>query len=458
MAEEIVQQETETKPIYTGSRGVAIKLLNRIERSDAYMDKLLDMELKTDELSNVDKNLLAELVHGVMRWQGRLDYLLNSFTHGNFSKTEVNLKNTLRIALYQLMFLTRMPHYAAVNEAVEFIKRLRGDKTANFVNAVLRNIIRNMNDIQYPNKNDHAVHYLSVYYSHPQWMVKRWKARFDFAEMEKFLSANNEIPPLTLCINKLKTTPSEFLAMLDKEEIPYEGSQFIDFFIRVKTLTGIAQMDIFRQGYFSIQDESQALPVLLLNPQPGERMIDMCAAPGGKTMLSAQLMKNSGEILAVDKFDHKLSLLKNAADRLGITNITLLTADASQLETEPAMKVLLDAPCSGFGTLRKKPDIKWKREIEDIIALAKLQEQLLERAATLVLPGGILVYSTCTTEPEENELLIKKFLERHQEFKLDDASKFVNKNLVNPDGFVMTYPHRHHIDGGFAARLIKQQQ
>ncbi len=454
MAEEVIRQE-EMKTVYSGARGTAIKLLNRIERSDAYMDKLLDIELRAEELSSVDKSLLSELVHGVTRWQGRLDYLLNSFTHGNFSKTEINLKNTLRVALYQILFLTRMPQYAAVNEAVEFIKRMRGDKTANFVNAVLRNIIRNLNDIQYPKKDENLLHYLSVYYSHPQWLVKRWMSRFEQAELEKFLTCNNEIPPLTICINKLKISPGEFLGLLDKEQIQYEGSQFIDFFIRVKTLTGIAQMDIFRQGYFSIQDESQAMPVLLLSPQPGERVIDMCAAPGGKTMLMSQLMKNQGQILVVDKFEHKLNLLKTNAERLGVSNINPCLADASQLETEQAEKVLLDAPCSGLGTLRKKPDIKWKREQEDILVMVKLQELLFERAATLVKPGGVLVYSTCTTEPEENELQVKKFLERHPEFHIDDASKFVNKNVVNGDGFVMTFPHRQHIDGGFSARLMK---
>ncbi|MBI3189390.1 MAG: 16S rRNA (cytosine(967)-C(5))-methyltransferase RsmB, partial [Ignavibacteriales bacterium] len=330
MAEEVIQQEEEKKTIYAGARGTAIKLLNRIERSDAYMDKLLDIELKLDELTSVDKSLLAELVHGVMRWQGRLDYLLNSFTHGNFSKTEINLKNALRVALYQILFLTRMPHYAAVNEAVEFIKRLRGDKTANFVNAVLRNIIRNLNDIQYPKRDENQLHFLSVYYSHPQWMVKRWLSRFEISDLEKFLTANNEIPPLTLRINKLKITPGEFLVLLDKEGIQYEGSQFIDFFIRVKTLTGIAQLEIFRQGLFSVQDESQALPVLLLAPQSGERVIDLCAAPGGKSTLIGELMNNKGDILAVDKFDHKLKLLKTSCERLGITNVKALAADASQ--------------------------------------------------------------------------------------------------------------------------------
>jgi 16S rRNA (cytosine967-C5)-methyltransferase len=214
-------------------------------------------------------------------------------------------------------------------------------------------------------------------------------------------------------------------------------------------------MNIFQSGFFSIQDESAALPILLLDPKPGERVIDMCAAPGGKTTFIAELMNNQGEILAVDKYESKLNFIKMSCDRLGITNVQLTVADSSELVSEPADKVLVDAPCSGFGTLRKKPDIKWKREYEDVKRLAIQQLKLLENAARLVKPGGILVYSTCTTEPEENELVIKSFIKQHLEFTIDDASRFVNKAVVTSEGMIETFPHRHHIDGSFAARMVK---
>jgi len=214
-------------------------------------------------------------------------------------------------------------------------------------------------------------------------------------------------------------------------------------------------MNIFQSGYFTIQDESAALPVLLLDPRPGERVIDMCAAPGGKTTFIAELMQNQGEILSVDKYESKLNMIKMSCERLGIQNVKLLISDATQLDSSLADKVLVDAPCSGLGTLRKKPDIKWKREMEDILRLAKQQMNLLENGARLVKPGGVLVYSTCTTEPEENCLLVKSFLAQHPEFSIDDASKFVNKSVVTEDGFIETFPHRHHIDGSFSARLKK---
>ncbi|MBI1805127.1 MAG: 16S rRNA (cytosine(967)-C(5))-methyltransferase RsmB [Ignavibacteriae bacterium] len=451
MATEALQIQT----LYDGPRGTAIKILNRVERTDSYLDKLLDTELRATDISDLDKSLLAEIVHGVMRWQGRLDWILNGFTHGNFTKSDVNVKNALRVALYQILFLNHVPHYAVVNEAVEFIKRIRGGKLADFVNAVLRNIIRNIDGIHYPKQEDDPIQWLAVYYSHPQWMVKRWYQRFTREELEKFLQTNNEVPGLTLRINKLKINPTEFLSLLDMQKIPYQGSSLIDYFIRVKSLSGISQLNIFQSGYFSIQDESAALPVLLLDPKPGEDVIDMCAAPGGKTTFIAELMRNQGRITAVDKYESKLMLIRTSCDRLGITNVYPMVCDAADLDMRPVDKILVDAPCSGLGALRKKPDIKWKRVPEDIPQLAKLQQRLLENAARLVKPGGTIVYSTCTTEPEENAFVVKSFLEQHPEFHLEDPSGLVNRAVVTQEGFIETFPHRDHIDGSFAARLVK---
>lgn len=444
--------------LYSGSRGTAVKILNRIERSDSYLDKLLDIELKSNDLSNVDKSLLAEIVHGVIRWQGKLDWILNRFTHGNFSKSEVNVKNALRVALYQILFLDRLPQYAAVNESVEFIKRMRGEKMANLVNAVLRNILRNLANIRFPTLEEDPLQHLTIVYSHPIWIVKRWMQHMTNADLEKFLAANNQIPPLTLRINKLKISPPKFLQLLDEQNIPYEGSKYIDYFIRVKSLSRITQMEAFRNGYFSIQDESAALPGLLLSPHPGERVIDMCAAPGGKTTQIGEMMQNQGEIIAVDKYEHKLSMLRTSLDRLGINNVSMVAGDSTEINVPPADKVLIDAPCSGFGVLRKKPDIKWKRQPEDIPRLAEQQARLLDQAVRLLKTGGALVYSTCTIEPEENEMTIRSFLDRHPNFTLDNPEKFVNKAVTTPEGFIATFPHKHQLDGSFAARLIKTSE
>jgi len=454
-AEHDVVEPREKKALYQGPRGTAVKILNRVDRTDSYLDKILDAELKSPELNDLDKGLLTEIVHGVLRWQNKLDWVLNGFSHGNFAKSEINVKNTLRVALYQILFLDRIPHAAAVNEGVEFIKRIRGDKPAGLVNAVLRNVIRNVEGIRYPDPATDQLQYLSVVYSHPQWIVKRWLPRFGFEETKKLLAALNERPVLSLRINRMKVEPGYFLTLLDQQQIQYTGSSHIDHFVKVKALSKIGQMELFRNGMFTIQDESAALPCLLLAPKPEERIIDLCAAPGGKTTNMAEMMKNTGEVIAVDRYEAKLSLIRTSCDRLGLRNVKLLASDATTLEMEPVDKVLLDAPCSGLGVLPKKPDIKWKRDLLDIHRLAAMQAQLLENASKLVKPGGVLVYSTCTTEPEENQEIITQFLASHPEYSVENAKQFVSHDLVSDEGYVETFPHRHAMDGSFAVRMVK---
>jgi len=447
--------ERKVTSLYEGPRGTAVKVLNRVERTDSYLDRVLDHELKSPDLNDLDKGLLTEVVHGVLRWQNKLDWVLNGFSHGNFTKSEVNLKNAMRVALYQIMFLERIPHAAAVNESVEFVKRIRGDKPAGLVNAVLRNIIRNLDGIRYPEAAEDPVQHLAVVYSHPTWLVKRWHSRFGFEETQKLLAASNDRPCLSLRINKLKVDPGQFLTLLDQQHIQYTGSTHIAYFVKARGLARIGQMELFRNGFFTIQDESAALPSLLLSPRPGEKVLDLCAAPGGKTTHIAELMGNDGEVLAVDKYETKLNLIKTSCERLGIRNVRLMATDASTLEHEEVDKVLLDAPCSGLGVLAKKPDIKWKRDILDVYKLARHQKDLLANAAKFVRRGGVLVYSTCTTEPEENQEVVRDFLSSHPDFSVVPASEFVSSDLVNSEGCVETFPHRHGMDGSFAARMVR---
>jgi len=457
VTEQKEQQKQEQKQLFSGVRGTAVKILNRVERTDSYLDKLIDTELRSNEFNDFDKALLTEIVHGVLRWQSKLDWVLNGFFHGNFSKAEVNVRNTLRAALYQILFLDKVPDHAAVNEAVEFMKRIRGEKAAGLVNAVLRNIIRNKEGIHYPDVQNDAALYLSTMYSYPLWMVRRWMNRFGFYETEKLLEAQNQKPGLTLRVNTMKTSVEDFMKMFDLHKISYERSAFLPMFLRTTNLTNISQTEIFRRGFFTVQDESAGIASMLLDVKPGERVIDLCSAPGGKTTFVGEAMKNQGKIIAVDKYQTRLNLVKTACERLGITNVEYVCVDGSQFSSEPADKVLIDAPCSGLGVLAKKPDIKIKREFRDIVEVGKSQVDLLENATQLVKVGGAMVYSTCTIEPEENFDLVKKFLQRHDEFAIDNAAKYVTEKIVSPDGFVETYPHRHGIDGSFAIRLVKKK-
>ncbi|MEX0602887.1 MAG: methyltransferase domain-containing protein, partial [Bacteroidota bacterium] len=256
-------------------------------------------------------------------------------------------------------------------------------------------------------------------------------------------------------VNRLKIDFKYFLSRLEEHQIQFSRSQFLECFVRVKHMAGIGSSDMFRQGFFVVQDESAGLPVLLLDPKPGERVLDLCAAPGGKTTFIGELMKNSGEIVAVDRYETRLNLVRLACQRLGIANVQCTTADAAEIRVAPADRVLVDAPCSALGVLSKKPDAKWKREPEDLVKLAGIQRGILENAAGLVKPGGVLVYSTCTMEPEENSVQIREFLSRHPEFTVESAGQFVHADLVNADGFIETFPHRHGMDGSFAVRLRK---
>ncbi len=448
-------EEHKVRDLYSGVRGLAVKILNRVERTDSYLERLLDNEMRNSDFSGPDKALLYEIVHGVVRWMGRLDWVLNGFYKGQFSKAIPNLKNGLRVALYQIMFLDRVPDFAVVNEAVEFVKKLQGQKPADLTNAILRNIIRSKNGIRYPDPEEDLPGYLTAYYSHPSWMVKRYLARFGREAAEKLLAANNEKPFLTLKINALKTNPDEFKQLLNKVNLRYNPGRYLPEFFKLQNLTNITAWEYYANGYFNIQDESAGLACRLLDARPGMRVLDMCAAPGGKTAYIAGLMHDEGEIIAIDRFEARLRIMERNTKRLGINSIKLVEQDALEYNDSGFDRVLADVPCSGTGTLCKKPDIKWKKDLLDIRRLTVLQYQLLEKAASLVKPGGAVVYSTCSIEPEENGDIVTKFLSEHPEFSLQNASDSFPLEIVDANGCIQTFPHSHQLDGAFAARLVR---
>ena len=448
-------EEHKIKDLYEGVRGLAVKILNRVERTDAYLDKLLDHEMRNSELNGQDKALLFEIVHGVIRWMGRLDWVLNGFYKGQFSKAIPNLKNGLRVALYQIMFLDRIPDHAVVNEAVEFVKKLQGQKPADLTNAILRNIIRSKAQIRYPDPAEDLPGYLSAYYSHPSWMVKRYLERFGREETEKLLNTNNEKPFLTLKINPLKTTPEEFKKLLNSVNLRYNMGKYLPEFFQLQNLTNITAWEYFVQGYFNIQDESAGLACKLLDVQPGMRVLDLCAAPGGKTAYLAGLMQDQGEIVAIDRYESRLQIMRKNMERLGITSVKTIEVNALEYNGTGFDRVLADVPCLGSGTLSKKPDIKWKKDLFDLRRINQTQYEIINKAAQMVKPGGILVYSTCSIEPEENGEVVKRFLKEHPEFILKNAAEEFPGEIVDENGFIQTLPQVHHTDGAFAAKLIK---
>ena len=449
-------EEHKIKDLYSGVRGIAVKILNRVERTDSYLDRLLDQEMKYAELNGPDKALLFEIVHGVSRWMGRLDWILNGFYKGQFSKAIPNLKNGLRVALYQIMFLDKVPDFAAVNEAVEFVKKLQGQRPADLTNAILRNIIRSKASLRYPNPDEDLPGYIAAFYSHPSWMVKRYLKRFSREDVEKLLAANNEKPVHTLKINQTKTNVKEFKDLLRTVGLRYVQGRYLDDFFKLQNLTNITSWEYFIKGYFDIQDEAAGVPCRLLNAKPGMRILDLCAAPGGKSSYIASLINDEGQIVSIDKFESRINIFKKNIERMGYKSITPIAIDAFEYNESGFDCVLADVPCSGTGTLSKKPDIKWKRELLDIKKMSILQYELLEKAASLVAVNGAVVYSTCSIEPEEDQDIINKFLAEHSNFELENAAEYVHPELVTAEGFVLSLPHKHHMDGAFSARLVRK--
>jgi 16S rRNA (cytosine967-C5)-methyltransferase len=454
---EIVENDNlyEFKP---NARQLCVKILNRYDRSDSYIDKLVHQALKIEQLIPQDKALLTELVNGVIRWRSKLDWVLTGFYHGDYQKCLNLVKNAMRIALYQIMYLNRIPVPAAIYESVEIVKRIQGDKTAAIVNGVLRNIARNLDNIRYPERNEDETYYYAILHSHPKWMVKRWIERYGIENTEKLMCFNNQRPYIAVRVNTLKVNIEEIKSIFTQHNIAYRQCPYlIESLLLDSPKYDVSASELFRSGKIAIQDPSASLAARLANPQAGDLVIDLCAAPGGKSFLLAELMINSGKIIALDKHQSKLRFITEGALRLGLDIIEVSEADASEFKiNQKADIVFADVPCSGMGTISKKPDIKWKRELDDITMLVQMQRQILANAARLVKINGAIIYSTCTIEPEENKKNVEWFLANNPDFELDNAEKYLPAEVCS-DGYFESIPYIHAMDGAFAARFIKKR-
>lgn len=441
----------------TKCRAIATHILNRYDRSDSYIDKLLESELRSNDLNRKDKALLTQLVNGTVRWRAKLDWVLIGFFHGEFHKSMSIVKNAMRIALYQILFMDKIPEHAAINESVELVKQIQGQKAASLVNGVLRNIARNKENIRYPDDRDDRVFYLSIVHSHPKWMTKRWIKFWGEEFAIKLMEANNQIPYIAMRVNKIKSNTEEVEKLLIENEINFEKSVFHPETYKVKNLgNSISKTELYQNGYIAIQDPSASMAAVLTDAKPGMRVIDLCAAPGGKSFKIAEMMENKGVLISNDKYWGKLKILISEAERLGISIIEQHKEDAAECTTEErADVVIIDAPCSGSGTFSKKPDIKWKREIEDIYKLNKIQKDILKNAPNLVKDDGAIVYSTCSIDPEENTLMAEWFLNTFPDYKVDPAENYLPKEVCK-DGYMQTFPNLHGTDGAFAVRFVKK--
>ncbi|MHB8907448.1 MAG: 16S rRNA (cytosine(967)-C(5))-methyltransferase RsmB [Syntrophales bacterium] len=439
-------------------RRIAVEILNRIETEGAYAEPLLDAALSGTALASPsDRGLLTELVYGTLRMQGRLDWIIGQLSRREMAALESAVKNILRTGLYQLLFTDRIPPFAAVNEAVNIARALSPAATG-LVNAVLRSALRKREAITWPDMAKDPEQAIAVLHSHPPWLVRRLLAQFNGEETIAICRANNAIPPLALRVNTLKASRGQALEALAREGIAAEPALFsIDGVILTAPAAGLRKTAPYREGLIRIQDEASQLIPRLVAPQPGERILDLCAGAGGKTLHLAALLENRGSITAVDLHSARLRMIREEVERLGVMIVETRTGDAAaptESFREAFDRVLLDAPCSGLGTLRRNPEIRWRITPQDLNKCMQIQKRLLAGAAGCVRPGGRLVYSVCAVTPEENEIVIGDFLRNRPDFTRIRPQE-IPPALIDPQGFFRTAPHLHGMDGFFGAIFIR---
>jgi len=442
-------------------RHLAIEILNRVEEHDAFAEPLLDACLSRNQQINIhDKRLITQIVYGTLRMRGRLDWIIDQFYRGTFVSMDVSIKNLLRTGIYQLLYTERIPEFAIVDEAVEISKKLH-PAGAGLVNAILRNVIRKKDAIVYPEMEKDPSLHISIVHSHPLWLVKKWIAMFGIEDTAALCRANNEIPPVTLRVNTLKTIREKAREELSRDGTDVRPSVFSpDGLIVSNPVMSIRDTALFKAGHIQLQDEASQLIARLVDPKERENVLDLCAGSGGKTTHLAALMENRGSITAVDIRKKMLEALRKNARRLGVTIVDTQVRDARQKPEEAFHeafdKILVDAPCSGLGTLRRNPEIKWRLSPEDVTKSALLQKAILDNAAPCVKKGGSLIYSTCTMTPEENDDVVKEFISLHRNFICVRPPDAINSRVVDDRGYLQSSPHRHGADGFFGAVLRKK--
>ncbi len=439
-------------------RKLALEALYKIDNEEAYSNIVLDELLNKNRnaLSNKDINFISELLYGVTTWKLTLDTIIQKYSKIKIKKISPWVINILRMGAYQIVFLDKVPKSAAVNESVNLCKKY-GVKSVGFVNAILRKIEKKDYLELFEIKDE--IEKISKTNSMPQWIVKELAKEFDTEKVNEICENSNLKPKITIRVNNLKTTKSELIKKLQSKKIEVEEGILEDF-LYLKNVKNITKLEEYKQGLFTMQDESAGLTALVLNPKEGEKILDCCSAPGGKTTYIAEIMNNNGNIIAWDLHKKRLEKVKENSKRLGINIIKTEVNDATVLKEEYIEKfdkILIDAPCLGLGVIKRKPDIKWQRKFEDIIEISKIQEKILNICSKYLKKGGILVYSTCSIIQAENDIIIQNFINDSifdlEEINNINISKIENK--IERKGVKKLYPNEK-MDGFFIAKLIKK--
>ena len=440
------------------AREAAMLALNACQRQGGWSDGALKKQLAAAELSGRDAALATQLCFGVLQNQMLLDFYLSKFSNIPLKRMEGKVVQTLRLGAYQMLFLTRIPHSAAVNSAVTLVKtHCKNPRAAGMVNGILRSMERSLQNMPVIPQGD-PVAYLSTLYSHPEWLVKEFILSLGEEETAQMLAADNSQPPTAVMVNTTRTTAEELKAMLEADHVEAEPHPWLENCLLLHRTGDLERLEAFQQGLFYVQDPASRLAVLAAGAKPGMKVLDCCAAPGGKSFAAAIAMENQGEIVSCDLHPHKKKLIQAGADRLGLTIITPKTADGKVFrpEWESAFDlVLVDAPCSGLGVIRKKPDIRYK-DPAPLADLPAVQLDILRNAARYVRPGGTLMYSTCTLLYRENGEVVETFLAENKAYK---AEAFTLPGPVGPvqSGSVTLWPHRHGTDGFFISKMRREE-
>ena len=429
------------------ARETALKALHEVNEKGAYANVALARSLRAAKLSEVDRRFATELVYGAAKAGGTLDWILRRYLNRPLSKIPPMVRDILRLGIYQLFFLARVPASAACNTAVEMTKRCSHAGTVKFVNAVLRTAAREPEKATFPTGKAHEAENLALSLQHPEWLVRRWIGQFGYEEARALCEFDNAQATLSLRTNTLKITRDKLLERLSQEGVEAEPSAWTPEGILCLRHGSLDALESLQQGLFQVQDESSMLVAHVLAPEPG-----------GKTTHIAASMGDRGRIVALDVHEHKMRRIAENCERLGIKSVEPLLLDAREAGrrfSRQADRVLVDAPCSGLGVLRRKPDARWRKRPDDLAALARLQREILSSAAEAVKSGGVLVYSTCTIEREENEAVVEDFLARHEEFSLENAGELLPLKK-RPERMLQLSPQRDGTDGFFIARMRRR--
>ena len=447
-----VEESATPPPLPSNPREAALRILQAVDTRSAFSDRLLDGAHQRGGPEPRDQALLHELVKGTLRWRGRIDWVLDRLVHIGLSQVQPWIKNVLRLGAYQILFLDRVPAHAAVDESVKLAHQYGHPGTAGLANSVLRRLAEEKDQMQPPEGDDAAS--LAIWGSHPQWIVERWLERFGPEATRALMAADNRAIPIGLRANRLKVTRAELIEQLAKEGVTATPALHSPDVVWVENAASPNTLEPFRRGLCTAQDESEALVSRLVGPVSHERLLDLCAAPGGKCTHLAELMEDEGEVWAMERADARVEALELAIKRLSLHSIHVVQGDGRHYDFPmPFDRVLVDAPCSGLGVLGRRADARWRKGPEILRQMPPLQLDLLQAGGRRVRPGGVLVYSVCSFEPEETVELVERFLRQNPSFMLESASGHLPDSVVDENGFMQVFPHVHGCDGAFAARF-----